>query len=158
MKDTRSAFFAPESPQDEPIIISDGSEEEEEVTKDKDTEATSYDVYLLQSQKEELEQAKAEAEVVIEKVQKRATRTRESEELKRSKESKSLRNFLLQGPILQFPKVIYNLKKRKEREGPNVQTFQTSTVLTVEKEAGGPFTIHRLLHFTPMVKQGANQN
>ncbi|GJR42368.1 reverse transcriptase domain-containing protein [Tanacetum coccineum] len=33
---------------------------------------------------------------------------------------KALANFHLQGPILQFPKVIYNLKKRKEREGPNV--------------------------------------
>ncbi|GKF90853.1 hypothetical protein Tco_0274554, partial [Tanacetum coccineum] len=31
-------------PPDEPIIVSDKSEEEEEVAKDKDTEATSYDV------------------------------------------------------------------------------------------------------------------
>ncbi|GJT57615.1 putative reverse transcriptase domain-containing protein [Tanacetum coccineum] len=89
LKDTRSAFFTPDSPPDEPIIISDESEEEEEVAKDKDTKSTSHDVpkdtsvppspslklaqiqelmaqvYLLQSQKEELEQAKAEAEVVI---------------------------------------------------------------------------------------------
>ncbi|GKA08143.1 hypothetical protein Tco_0687474, partial [Tanacetum coccineum] len=34
--------------------------------------------------------------------------------------SKALANFHLQGPILQFPKVLYNEKKRKEREGPNV--------------------------------------
>ncbi|GJT86683.1 retrovirus-related pol polyprotein from transposon TNT 1-94 [Tanacetum coccineum] len=44
LKDTRSAFFTPDSPQDEPIIISDESEEEEEVEKDKDTHATSHDV------------------------------------------------------------------------------------------------------------------
>ncbi|GKA59777.1 retrovirus-related pol polyprotein from transposon TNT 1-94 [Tanacetum coccineum] len=42
--DTRSAFFAPESPQDEPIIISNESEEEEEVAKDKDTYASSQGV------------------------------------------------------------------------------------------------------------------
>ncbi|GKB27137.1 hypothetical protein Tco_0866538 [Tanacetum coccineum] len=83
LKDTRSTFFTPDSPPDEPIIISDGSEEEEEVAKDKDTKATSHDVpkdtsvppppslklaqikelmaqvHLLQSQKEDLEQAKA---------------------------------------------------------------------------------------------------
>ncbi|GKD55781.1 hypothetical protein Tco_1289168 [Tanacetum coccineum] len=58
LKDTRSAFFTPDFPSDEPIIISDESEEEEEVAKDKDTKATSHD-----SQKEELEQAKAKAEV-----------------------------------------------------------------------------------------------
>ncbi|GJW16938.1 hypothetical protein Tco_0024374 [Tanacetum coccineum] len=44
LKDTRSAFFTPDSPPDEPIIILDESEEEEEVAKDKDTHATSYDV------------------------------------------------------------------------------------------------------------------
>ncbi|GJZ13128.1 hypothetical protein Tco_0548358 [Tanacetum coccineum] len=87
LKDTRSAFLTPDSPPDEPIIISNESEEEEEVPKDKDTEATSHDVpkdtsvlhplspksaqiqelmdqvHLLQSQKEELEQAKAKAEL-----------------------------------------------------------------------------------------------
>nr|GEW28895.1 hypothetical protein [Tanacetum cinerariifolium] len=85
LKDTRSAFSTPDSLPDEPIIISDESEEEEEVARDKDTEATSHDVpkdtsvppppslksaqiqelmaqvYLLQSQKEELKQAKAKA-------------------------------------------------------------------------------------------------
>ncbi|GJW98474.1 hypothetical protein Tco_0180282 [Tanacetum coccineum] len=66
---------------------------------------------------------------------------------KRSQRSKALANFLLQGPFLQFPKVIYNLKERKERQGPNVQTSQSSTVLTVEKGAGTPFTIHRLPQF-----------
>ncbi|GJX57310.1 hypothetical protein Tco_0287207 [Tanacetum coccineum] len=89
LKDTRSAFFTPDSPPDEPIIVSDESEEEEEVAKDKDTEATSHDVpkdtsvppppslksaqiqelmaqvHLLQSQKEELEQAKAKAEAEV---------------------------------------------------------------------------------------------
>ncbi|GKC73481.1 hypothetical protein Tco_1119364, partial [Tanacetum coccineum] len=44
LKDTRSAFFTLDSSPDEPIIVSDESEEEEEVTKDKDTEATSYDI------------------------------------------------------------------------------------------------------------------
>ncbi|GJT55662.1 hypothetical protein Tco_0990716 [Tanacetum coccineum] len=33
LKDTRSAFFTPDSPPDEPIIVSDESEEEEEVAK-----------------------------------------------------------------------------------------------------------------------------
>ncbi|GKB39697.1 hypothetical protein Tco_0884639 [Tanacetum coccineum] len=42
LKDTRSAFFTLDSPQDEPIIILDESEEEEEVAKDKDTHASSY--------------------------------------------------------------------------------------------------------------------
>ncbi|GKC80650.1 hypothetical protein Tco_1131424 [Tanacetum coccineum] len=44
LKDTRSSFFTPDSPQGEPIIVSDESEEEEEVARDKDTEATSHDV------------------------------------------------------------------------------------------------------------------
>ncbi|GJU46359.1 hypothetical protein Tco_1203625 [Tanacetum coccineum] len=44
LKDTRSAFFTPDSSQDEPIIVSDESEEEEEVDKDKDTHATSHDI------------------------------------------------------------------------------------------------------------------
>ncbi|GJV93535.1 ribonuclease H-like domain-containing protein [Tanacetum coccineum] len=61
--------------------------------------------------------------------------------------TKALANFHLQGPILQFPKVIYNLKERKERQGPNVQSSQRSTVLTVKVGAGNPFTIHRLPHF-----------
>ncbi|GJU59870.1 hypothetical protein Tco_1237636 [Tanacetum coccineum] len=42
LKDTRSAFFTPDSPQDEPIIITDESEEEE-ADKD-DTQATSHNV------------------------------------------------------------------------------------------------------------------
>nr|GEX96832.1 hypothetical protein [Tanacetum cinerariifolium] len=92
LKDTRSAFFTPDSPQDEPIIVSDESEEED-VKKD-DTHATSHDipkdtsiphplslkstqiqklmarVQLLQSQKDELEQQKAKAkdEVALLKV------------------------------------------------------------------------------------------
>ncbi|GKA72472.1 hypothetical protein Tco_0778688 [Tanacetum coccineum] len=44
LKDTRSAFFTPDSLPYEPIIIPDKSKEEEEVAKDKDTEATSHDV------------------------------------------------------------------------------------------------------------------
>ncbi|GJZ29272.1 retrovirus-related pol polyprotein from transposon TNT 1-94 [Tanacetum coccineum] len=43
MKDTRSAFFTPDSLQDEPIIISDESEDVE-TKKDEDTLATSHDV------------------------------------------------------------------------------------------------------------------
>ncbi|GJY25767.1 hypothetical protein Tco_0400493 [Tanacetum coccineum] len=42
LKDTRSAFFTPDSPQDEPIIVTDESEEEE-ADKD-DTQATSHNV------------------------------------------------------------------------------------------------------------------
>ncbi|GKA26512.1 hypothetical protein Tco_0712621 [Tanacetum coccineum] len=58
LKDTRSAFFTPDSPQDEPIIVSNKSKEEEEVAKDKDTQASSYD-------KDELEQQKAKAEAKV---------------------------------------------------------------------------------------------
>ncbi|GKA29532.1 hypothetical protein Tco_0715777 [Tanacetum coccineum] len=43
LKDTISAFFTPDSPQDEPIIISDKSEKEEEVAKDKESHASSHD-------------------------------------------------------------------------------------------------------------------
>ncbi|GKE01244.1 hypothetical protein Tco_1389227 [Tanacetum coccineum] len=44
LKDTISALFTPDSLQDEPIIVSDESKEEEEVIKDKDTHASSHDV------------------------------------------------------------------------------------------------------------------
>ncbi|GJU46831.1 hypothetical protein Tco_1204097 [Tanacetum coccineum] len=47
LKDTRFAFFTPDSPQDEPIIVSDGSKEEEEVSKDNDIHASSHDVELV---------------------------------------------------------------------------------------------------------------
>nr|GEV05821.1 retrovirus-related Pol polyprotein from transposon TNT 1-94 [Tanacetum cinerariifolium] len=43
IKDTRSAFLTPDSPQDEPLIVLDESEEEETI-KDKDTPTTSHDV------------------------------------------------------------------------------------------------------------------
>ncbi|GJS17812.1 hypothetical protein Tco_0412284 [Tanacetum coccineum] len=43
MKDTRSTFFTPDSPQDEPIIVSNESEEEE-TEKHEDTHDTSHDV------------------------------------------------------------------------------------------------------------------
>nr|GEY68857.1 hypothetical protein [Tanacetum cinerariifolium] len=57
LKDTRSTFFTHDSPQDEPNIISNESEEEEEVAKDKDSHASSQ-FQLLHSQKDELEQQK----------------------------------------------------------------------------------------------------
>ncbi|GJS80049.1 hypothetical protein Tco_0729930 [Tanacetum coccineum] len=61
LKDTRSAFFTPDSPQDDPIIITDESKEEE-VDKE-DTYDTSHDV-PKDTYKDELEQQKAiEAEV-----------------------------------------------------------------------------------------------
>ncbi|GJX34865.1 hypothetical protein Tco_0246422 [Tanacetum coccineum] len=41
LKETRSAFFTPDSPTDEPIIISEESEEEENAKNDKDTKDTS---------------------------------------------------------------------------------------------------------------------
>ncbi|GJS80457.1 hypothetical protein Tco_0730338 [Tanacetum coccineum] len=87
LKDTRSAFFTLDSPQDDPIIITDESEEED-VGKE-DTHDTSHDmpedtsvppppspksaqiqelmaqVQLLQSQKNELEQQKATAEAKV---------------------------------------------------------------------------------------------
>ncbi|GJY43012.1 retrovirus-related pol polyprotein from transposon TNT 1-94 [Tanacetum coccineum] len=56
LKDTRSAFFTPDSPTDEPIIISDGSEEKENVGKDKHTKDTL---------KEELEKAKLKAKAKV---------------------------------------------------------------------------------------------
>nr|GEY79147.1 hypothetical protein [Tanacetum cinerariifolium] len=89
LKDTIFAFFTLDSQPYEPIIVSDESKEEEEVAKDKDTKATYHDVpkdtsvppppslklgqvqelmaqvYLLQSHKEELEQAKAKAKVTL---------------------------------------------------------------------------------------------
>nr|GFB25388.1 hypothetical protein [Tanacetum cinerariifolium] len=40
----RSTFFTPKSPPNKPIIVLDESKEEEEVARDKDTEATSHDV------------------------------------------------------------------------------------------------------------------
>ncbi|GJZ02673.1 hypothetical protein Tco_0520634 [Tanacetum coccineum] len=43
LKDKRSTFLTPDSPQDEPIIVLDESEEEE-FAKDKDTHASSHDV------------------------------------------------------------------------------------------------------------------
>ncbi|GJX00608.1 hypothetical protein Tco_0184521 [Tanacetum coccineum] len=58
LKDTRYAFFTPDSLQDEPIIVSD--ESEEEVDEYKDTHATSHD-----SQKDELEQQKAKAKAEV---------------------------------------------------------------------------------------------
>ncbi|GKF88130.1 hypothetical protein Tco_0259007 [Tanacetum coccineum] len=88
MKDTRSTFFTPDSPQDELIIVLDESEEEE-TKKDKDTHPTSHDVpkdtsfphplslksaqiqelmaqvYLLQTQKKELEKQKATAKAEV---------------------------------------------------------------------------------------------
>nr|GEY15115.1 hypothetical protein [Tanacetum cinerariifolium] len=43
LKDKRSNFFTPDSPSYEPIIVLDESKKEEEVERDKDTKATSYD-------------------------------------------------------------------------------------------------------------------
>ncbi|GKC74432.1 hypothetical protein Tco_1120315 [Tanacetum coccineum] len=64
------------------------------------------------------------------------TRTQESEEYKAKAKSLAISSFMKpQGPILQIPKVIYNLKKGKEREGQKLQTPQTPTVLTVEIRA-----------------------
>ncbi|GJT85736.1 hypothetical protein Tco_1067453 [Tanacetum coccineum] len=84
LKDTRSAFFTPDSPQDDPIIVTDESKEEE--ADKKYTHDNSHDVpedtsvppppspksaqiqelmthvLLLKSQKDELEQQKASAE------------------------------------------------------------------------------------------------
>ncbi|GJW63081.1 hypothetical protein Tco_0114965 [Tanacetum coccineum] len=89
LKDTKFALFTPDSPEDKPIIVSDESEEEEEVAKDKDTDASSHDVpedtsiphppspksaqiqelmaqvQLLQSQKDELEQQKVKAKAKV---------------------------------------------------------------------------------------------
>ncbi|GKA48388.1 hypothetical protein Tco_0741346 [Tanacetum coccineum] len=41
--------------------------------------------------------------------------------------TKALANFHLQGPILLSSKVLYNLKRGNEREGPNMQSSQSST-------------------------------
>nr|GEZ21855.1 hypothetical protein [Tanacetum cinerariifolium] len=58
LKDTRYAFFTPDSLPDEPIIVLNNGKEEVEVAKDKDTEATSHD-------KEELEQAKVKVKAEV---------------------------------------------------------------------------------------------
>nr|GEY69975.1 retrovirus-related Pol polyprotein from transposon TNT 1-94 [Tanacetum cinerariifolium] len=64
LKDTRSAFFTHDSPQHNPIIVTDESEEEED-DKD-DTHATSYNVPEdTLSQKDDLEQQKAKAEAEV---------------------------------------------------------------------------------------------
>nr|GEV11480.1 hypothetical protein [Tanacetum cinerariifolium] len=60
MKDTRYAFFTPDSPQDEPIIVSDESEEVE-TKKDEDNHATSHDVLVDTS----LEHQKAHVEAKV---------------------------------------------------------------------------------------------
>ncbi|GKC44873.1 hypothetical protein Tco_1062595, partial [Tanacetum coccineum] len=62
IKDTRYAFFTPDSPQDEPIIVSDESEEEE-TEKDEDTHTTSHDVPEDTSEKLEQQKVKDKAEV-----------------------------------------------------------------------------------------------
>ncbi|GKB45541.1 hypothetical protein Tco_0896294 [Tanacetum coccineum] len=77
LKDTRSAFFTPDSPTYEPIIVSDVSEEEKNAENDKDIEDTLVpppspklaqiqelmaQVHLLQSQRKELKHQKAAAE------------------------------------------------------------------------------------------------
>nr|GEZ92246.1 hypothetical protein [Tanacetum cinerariifolium] len=70
LKDTRYAFFTPDSPPDEPINVSDESDQEE-VEKAKETLANSQDVPEdTSSQKKELEKLKAatEAEVASLKV------------------------------------------------------------------------------------------
>ncbi|GKB44855.1 putative ribonuclease H-like domain-containing protein, partial [Tanacetum coccineum] len=62
--------------------------------------------------------------------------SKRSQRYKAEAKSLAISSFMKpQGPILQIPKVIYNLKKGKEREGPKVQTPQTPTVLTVEIRA-----------------------
>ncbi|GJZ35353.1 hypothetical protein Tco_0581170 [Tanacetum coccineum] len=80
MQDTRSAFFTPDFPPDEPIIVSDESEEEqtERHKEPKDTAVPPppspksvqlqelFDqVHLLQSQKDKLQQQKAKAEAEV---------------------------------------------------------------------------------------------
>ncbi|GJR68802.1 hypothetical protein Tco_0014867 [Tanacetum coccineum] len=62
--------------------------------------------------------------------------SKRSQRYKAEAKSLAISSFMKpQGPILQIPKVIYNLKKGKGRKGPKVQTFQTPTVLTVEIRA-----------------------
>ncbi|GKB24494.1 hypothetical protein Tco_0863895 [Tanacetum coccineum] len=80
LKDTRSTFFTPDSPTDKPIIVSDESEEEENAENNKNTKDTLVpppspksaqiqelmaQVHLLQSQKDELEQAKVKTKAEV---------------------------------------------------------------------------------------------
>nr|GEU77796.1 hypothetical protein [Tanacetum cinerariifolium] len=60
LKDTRCALFTPDSLQDKPIIVTDESGEEEEVTKDKDIHTSSHD-----SRKDELEKQKEKAKAEV---------------------------------------------------------------------------------------------
>ncbi|GJU29993.1 hypothetical protein Tco_1173582 [Tanacetum coccineum] len=62
LKDTRSAFFTPDYPQDDPIIVTDESEEEE--ADKEDTHDTSHDV-PEDTSKDELEQQKATAKAEV---------------------------------------------------------------------------------------------
>ncbi|GJS29292.1 hypothetical protein Tco_0489912 [Tanacetum coccineum] len=59
LKDTRSTFFTPDSPTDEPIVVSDESEEEEDAKKDKDTEDTSVPPPFLSASVDEVPSASA---------------------------------------------------------------------------------------------------
>ncbi|GKB22131.1 reverse transcriptase domain-containing protein [Tanacetum coccineum] len=95
----------------------------------------------ISQKSQENSQKRANTDTRIRRVQSRSQRSQAS--------AKALANFLLQGPFLHFSKVIYNLRERKERQGPNVQSSQTPTVLTVEKGAGTPFTIHPSSSFHP---------
>nr|GEV13251.1 retrovirus-related Pol polyprotein from transposon TNT 1-94 [Tanacetum cinerariifolium] len=61
LKDTRFTFFTPDSPQDDPIIVTDKSEEEE--AGKKDTHDTSHDV--PEDTSDELEQQKATVEAKV---------------------------------------------------------------------------------------------
>ncbi|GJZ46874.1 hypothetical protein Tco_0600706 [Tanacetum coccineum] len=62
LKDTRYAFFTPDSPQDDPIIVTDESEEGE--ADKEDTHDTSHDM-PEDTSKDELEQQKATAKAEV---------------------------------------------------------------------------------------------
>ncbi|GJV80908.1 hypothetical protein Tco_1516778 [Tanacetum coccineum] len=75
--------------------------------------------------------------------------SKRSQRYKAEAKSLAISSFMKpQGPVLQIPKVIYNLKKGKEREGLKESKCQTPTVLTVEIRAPKVLLFTRLPRFT----------
>ncbi|GJT29562.1 reverse transcriptase domain-containing protein [Tanacetum coccineum] len=78
--------------------------------------------------------------------------SKRSQRYKAEAKSLAISSFMKpQGPILQIPKVIYNLKKGKEREGLKESKCQTPTVLTVEIRAPKVLLFTFLPRFTIQV-------
>ncbi|GJX90422.1 hypothetical protein Tco_0343748 [Tanacetum coccineum] len=62
--------------------------------------------------------------------------------------TKALANFHLQGPFLQFSKVLYNLKRGNKREGPKVQSSQRINSFNCQERSGNHFYYSSSLPFS----------